>query len=57
MLTSESLEDAFEGIWARPVIRLLVVLAGNCLGRVGSSAVFVQSEDSSGSAIETTGRS
>lgn len=57
MLTSESLEELFEGIWGRPVIRLLAVLAGNCLILAGSSEVGVESEVSSGSAIETTGRS
>lgn len=55
MLTSESLEELLEGICGRPVIRLLAVLAGNCLILVGSSAA--ESEVSSGSAIETTGRS
>jgi hypothetical protein len=54
VLTSESLEELLEGIWGRPVILLLAVLAGNCFIRVGSSGG--ESCVSSGSAIETTER-
>ena len=55
VLPSESLEELVEGIWGRPVILLLAVLAGNCLIRVESSREH--SWVSSGSAIETTERS